>query len=394
MQSAEGTPGKRPDPDELPGEPALWLHQAAFVGRLAALPYATIALLVVFALLHFWVLGLADGSEKRAVFFLLVGGAKVDSLVAQGEWWRLLASVFLHSTFSHLLVNSLGVLLLGWFLENGAGRGPLLTTFVVAGFGGSLVSFFVNQTPSVGASGGMFGLLGATIVFALFRWQSIPRLVRAYVVGLPAVVGVFNIGYGFYVGHVDNWAHIGGAVFGMLSGVFCHLALQHEESLPRRMGLNLGRAVVVLATAYSLGAAVMHLQMRFDLPETPLGTAVSESGVGYHYPERWNRGAFREGQCFAGESWGDGPIRCYVDSFSTWFLVGPPAALVNTPMYMEFHRRQQGEAPDMYADDTILWGSDPRRGLDFALLAFDEISPKYLPLFAALQAPPASELNQ
>jgi hypothetical protein len=70
------------------------------------------------------------------------------------------------------------------------------------------------------------------------------------------------------------------------------------------------------------------------------------------------------------------------------FLVADDDALLTTPVFAEFVRRGMGTAPDMYPEDEIMWGSDDDRRLEFALLTFDGLGDKYVPLFAALRAAP------
>jgi len=384
------TPTPHIDPAilKLDAEAARWAKDAAFVRRLAVPPWMTLALLVVFALFHFYILALADGQEERAVFYLLISGAKVNRLVAQGEWWRLVSCAFLHGTFSHLLVNSLGVLLLGWFLENGAGRLVLVTTFVVSAAGGGLVSLAAEQAPSVGASGGMFGLLGATVTYALFRWRTIPRFVRAYVVGLPAAVGVFSVIYGLAAGNVDNTAHLGGGLCGACVGVLAHLAGGREGPGFRCAGL-LVRHALILVTLFSLGATTAHLALRFSLPKTRLAVAHKNGVAPFLYPADWDAGRFQEGRCVLGDSEEkEGDILCFVDPFYSLYLVAPSKRLLASPVHAEYLRRQAREASQLYRNDTILWSADAGRNLAFALLSFDQITGKYVPLYAALRAAP------
>lgn len=364
--------------------------EANLASRLSRLPPTTLALLVVFAGIHFLVMWLAGGVQERAVFYLLMSGAKVNSLIESGEWWRLLSSVFLHGTFSHLVVNSLGVLLLGWFLENRMGAFALLLTFTLSGVIGSALSYFLTPSPSVGASGGMFGILGATLSYSLVRWREIPRFIRSYVVGLPAMVGIFSLGYGFFAGAVDNFAHLGGGMCGVLLG----LVFSREWSLEQpwcRLVTATVRVGVVLAVVYSIGAGVAHLRLRFDLPETRLAAFSLPSGQETLYPEGWEPGVFREGQCVQlGHLPEHGEVVCFVDAYYSMFLVAPAEGLMTTPIFTEYVKRRLDKPPSIYEHDTIMWASDPSRRIEFALLAFDRIGDKYVPLFAALQADPRS----
>ncbi len=372
----------------MENEIAALKKQVDLVARLTRLPFAALFLIVIFSILHFWVAYLTGGVHERTVFCVLVSGAKVNGLVEAGEWWRLVSSAFLHGTFSHLVVNALGVLLLGWFLENSLGKMALLVTFVSSAVVGSVLSYLLTTTPSVGASGGMFGLLGATLSYSLVRWRTLPRFIRSYVVGLPAAVGVFSLIYGFAAGNVDNFAHVGGGVFGALIGLAFSVMPESRTEVVR-FACNLGKAAFAIVLVYCLGTTVARIQMRFDLPETRLGISAVGDGLPIHYPQDWEAGVFREGKCVAGARISSAEdIACFIDPFYTMFLVAPSEEIMGTPVFSEYVRRRLEQEPGMYEHDQILWGSDHLRGVEFALLAFDDIAHKYLPLFTALQTEP------
>ena len=389
MESPQGKDG----PDGWPSptgeaEIAALKRQVRLVARLTRLPFAALFLIVLFSVMHFWVACLAGGAHERAVFHVLVSGAKVNGLVEAGEWWRLVSSAFLHGTFSHLAVNALGVLLLGWFLENSLGKMALLVTFTASAVVGSGLSYLLTTTPSVGASGGMFGLLGATLSYSLARWRALPRFIRSYVVGLPAAVGIFSLVYGFAAGNVDNFAHVGGGVFGGLIGL-AFSVVPEARTEGARFVCALSKAAFVIILVYCLGATVARMQMRFDLPQTRLAVSAVGRDLPVYYPGNWHAGVFREGKCETGARIsGEDDIACFIDPFYTMFLVAPAEAIMGTPVFSEYVRRRLDQEPGMYEHDRILWGSDHLRGVEFALLAFDDIAHKYLPLFAALQTEP------
>lgn len=365
-------------------------EELKLAGKLTRLPPVALTLLVVFAVIHFWVMTLAGGEHERAIFFLLLSGAKVNALIESGEWWRLVSSVFFHGTFSHLLVNSLGVLLLGWFLENRMGAFALLLTFVLSGVVGSVGSYLLTPSPSVGASGGMFGLLGATLSYSLVRWREIPRFIRAYVIGLPATVGVFSLGYGFFEGSVDNFAHLGGGFCGVVLG-FVFSRDWRMENKWQLSAVSLVKASLVLVTVFCIGAGLAHLKLRFDLPQTRLGSFQLSSGTETLYPLGWEPGVFKEGQCVQlGRLPQNSDVACFVDPYYSMFLVAPADNLMTTPIFTEYVKRRLERPASIYKYDRIMWAADPGRRVEFALLAFDEIADKYVPLFAALQADPRS----
>ncbi len=354
---------------------------------LQGVPAVTLALVAVMAGLHLWLEAESGDGTERLMFSLLVAGAKVNGLISAGEWWRLLSSAFLHGSFIHLVVNSLAVLLLGFYLEKTAGRACLLLAFLLSSAAGSTASFLLGKAPSVGASGGMFGLLAAMLVLSLFRWRSISPLARPYAIGLPAAVGSITVGYGFVAGNVDNAAHLGGAAGGVVVALLAHLG-EHFRWL--RTILVLALLTALLATGYSLTVTTLRMAGRFVLPENRLVEAPLPDGKPVLVPATWQTGVLREGRCELGKSAGRDDAICFVDPYFSMLLIGSGHRLEETPVRAEFVRRRQGEEPVEYPDDIILWASDRERGIQFALLAFDPIADYYGPLFEAVQAPPPS----
>lgn len=137
-------------------------------------------------------------------------GALYGPLVAEGEWWRLLTSAFLHAGFIHVLFN---MLMLWWFgraLEELLGRSRFLGIYLVSALAGAAGSLLLAPTtPTVGASGAVFGILGAGLL--LERRQ-------VYVFGGAAFgVVVLNLVFSFVLANISIGGHIGGLAGGMLA---------------------------------------------------------------------------------------------------------------------------------------------------------------------------------
>ena len=140
-------------------------------------------------------------------------GALVPALVAQGEAWRLLSSVFLHSGAVHLGFNMISLYFLGSFVEVAFGRARFLALYLLSGLAGGLAYLYFGgfNAPAVGASGAIFGLLGGVLGYALrrgtFSWQN--PLIRQLLILLA-----LNLYIGFSVPNISNTAHLGGLVGG------------------------------------------------------------------------------------------------------------------------------------------------------------------------------------
>ena len=183
-----------------------------FERRMRRLPPVTFAL--VAALAAIFVTEVALDVLDSAEALLLVGALSRDAVLA-GEWWRLVTAIFLHGGVDHLLGNAVALIVLGMVCEHAFGRVQFVFLFVMAGIGGSVVSMLTSPGPSVGASGAIFGLQGAAIV--LFRRHRDRLLVRDRRIGFVLIAwAVYAIAQGVLTPYVDNGAHVGGLLTGML----------------------------------------------------------------------------------------------------------------------------------------------------------------------------------
>lgn len=159
-----------------------------------------------------------SGIDSFANQDLLAWGANYGPAVAEGAYWRLLSSVFLHGGALHVANNMVILWLLGELLEKPVGTARLALIYLLTGLGSSLASLaWHTETVSVGASGAIFGLMGATLVLAWRR--ALPADLRGTVVVLVAVTGGLNLLFGFILPGVDNAAHLGGLVLGAILGL-------------------------------------------------------------------------------------------------------------------------------------------------------------------------------
>ena len=218
-------------------------------------------------------LGSAYLNAEQLVFFT---GMKVNEEIAAGAWWRLLSSQFVHLDLLHLLFNGYGIFVLGRFIERCYGIRRTLVIYLASGTVGSLASFLINTSPAGGASGAVYGLVGAAVVFGLKYRSSLPaRLSKALTVGLAPWV-VLSLGIGFLDAiPMDNAAHIG--------GLFTGAAVAWVMASRLRQGKRrwTDRATTVLMVV--AGAALVWMLAGWSAEATRcLGSAVSYEGC---YPE-------------------------------------------------------------------------------------------------------------
>lgn len=187
----------------------------ALFSRATPITYALLAVNVcVFVVMEIFSRGSNDPMT------LIAFGAKMNELLLSGEWFRLVTPIFIHAGFLHLLVNSYGLWVIGPQVERLYGSARFMLIYLLSGVGGVAGSFLGNMilqrpdVPSVGASGAIFGLLGALAVFGFrYRQELPPAIRRALTAGVLPVI-IINLFIGFSVPFIDNAAHIGGLIVG------------------------------------------------------------------------------------------------------------------------------------------------------------------------------------
>jgi len=142
-------------------------------------------------------------------------GAKYGPLIAAGQWWRFITPIFLHANLIHLAFNSIVLFDLGPAVEQIYGSHKYIVLYIVTGVAGFVVSFLWHPySVSVGASGAIFGLIGAMIGYGQRHRSSFGDSVKSMYVRWA----IYGLIYGFIVPGVDNAAHLGGLGAGLLFG--------------------------------------------------------------------------------------------------------------------------------------------------------------------------------
>jgi len=265
------------DPPDDPGLDAMdWRHHAVIkaqrrvwmnlvdgLGR----PWMTITLLVVIGLAHL-LAGVIDFSQglvnvagiivsQRSTGVLVVLGAMVGERVGDGEVWRLVSCLFLHGDGTHILLNGLALYGLGRLCESVYGPVRFLWLFLVAGMCGSTLSWLGGNAASVGASGSIFGLMGACIVFG-YRYRLVlpPHIGDMFRRKLLPWVGL-NLAIGVVIPFIDNLGHLGGLVGGAVMAMVVSNRVIPASPNPLRMRLVLALmcALTLTATAAMLLAS-------------------------------------------------------------------------------------------------------------------------------------------
>jgi rhomboid protease GluP len=146
-------------------------------------------------------------------------GSNVGRRTLNGEWWRLLTSMFLHGSLLHIAFNMAVLYQAGQLAERIFGSLRFTGLYLIAGLSGSLASALWNpHVNSVGASGAIFGIVGGLLAFIRREHSGVPPTVVKDMQGSLLPFLLFNIVAGFIYPHTDNAAHLGGLAGGWLAG--------------------------------------------------------------------------------------------------------------------------------------------------------------------------------
>ena len=244
----------------LKAQRRVWMNLVQGMHR----PWMTISLLVVIGLVHLLagvisffqgfvnVAGIAVAQRGTGVLAFL--GAMVGERVSDGELWRLVSCLFLHGDGTHILLNGLALYGLGRLCESVYGPVRFLWLFLVAGVCGSTLSWLGGNAASVGASGSIFGLMGACIVFGhRYRLVLPPHIGDMFRKKLLPWVGL-NLAIGVLIPFIDNLGHFGGLVGGALMALVIsnRVIPASPNTVSSRTLMGMVSGAVLLGTAASV----------------------------------------------------------------------------------------------------------------------------------------------
>lgn len=177
---------------------------------------------------------------------LLLWGANFRPVTIEGEYWRLFTSTFLHIGIFHLLMNMYALIYIGLLLEPYLGRVRFLSAYLIAGVSGSVASIFWNDlTISAGASGAIFGMYGVFV--ALLTTKLIEKSARKSLLISIGVFVLYNLANGLN-GGIDNAAHIGGLLSGLVIGYTFYPSLIKPDKILKPITIG------ILIVIFSIGS--------------------------------------------------------------------------------------------------------------------------------------------
>lgn len=171
-------------------------------------PFITYGLIFISVLVYVL---MALGGKNIILWY----GANIPDFIRSGQIYRLVSSMFIHGGIVHLLCNMYALYVVGPQLESYLGRIKYLLIYLISGITGNLLSMTFTSGVSVGSSGAIFGLFGALLYFGFHYRVYLGSVLKSQIIPLI----VINLGLGFLVSGVDNAAHIGGLIGGVLTTI-------------------------------------------------------------------------------------------------------------------------------------------------------------------------------
>jgi len=154
-------------------------------------------------------------------------GAKDNLLIENGQVWRLLTCAFLHSGLIHIGCNMYSLYIIGPQINQIYGAKKYFLIYIISCITSSLLSYLMSPSNSVGASGGIFGLMGALLAFAIIERHKIEK---RYLASLLQII-IINLFIGLKIQIIDNFAHIGGLFGGLLIGYIIYKISKNKKIL-------------------------------------------------------------------------------------------------------------------------------------------------------------------
>ena len=228
-------------------------------GELESLPfpYISVCLLIAISIVFAAMLRVGHGDVAAAARLF---GDKENSLIRAGQWWRLITPIFLHGGWGHIAANGLTLLMLGIPMERIYGARKFFLIYMLAGIAGNLSSFWFSPVPSLGASGALYGLMGAGLVFPLRFQARIDPSARKAILTQLARAALINLAINLIPNlNLDKWAHLGGMLGGGLAALVWMPDVLEDDRVPRWKNALLWTATITLLSL-TIAAGVLQWQ--------------------------------------------------------------------------------------------------------------------------------------
>ena len=198
------------------------------------IPYITYGLILINVIIY--VLMYHMGYERYFIENYSVWGY---GIIKNNEFYRLITGAFLHGDIFHLLFNMYALFVIGTQIESFMGKAKYLIIYFFSAIVGSLFSIVLNNTISIGASGAIFGLLGSLLYFGYHYRVYLGGVIKSQI--LPLIIN--NLAIGFLGENIDNFAHIGGLVGGIL--ITMSIGVKYKSTTAERINGTIVSALLV-----------------------------------------------------------------------------------------------------------------------------------------------------
>ena len=203
-------------------------------------------------------------------------GARDTVAVANGQYWRLFTANFLHIGILHYLFNNYALYIVGWNLERLWGKWRFLLLYLISGFAGNVLSQIMSINISAGASASIFGLFGSGL---FVEWKLKRRLAEKGIStknfnSVFTGLVIINIGIGFMIPQIDNAAHIGGLISGVIVAFAYSLSLDNIDSRYKQplsvLIILLVSAAIAVGAWYSARSDMVEARLLVKLHEAKM----------------------------------------------------------------------------------------------------------------------------
>ncbi|HEY5079834.1 MAG TPA: rhomboid family intramembrane serine protease [Opitutaceae bacterium] len=207
-------------------------------------------------------------------------GASNAAATTDGQWWRLVASMFIHFGILHLALNMWALLQSGTLVERLQGRTLYAITYLASGLGGGFLSmaWHGDKIWSAGASGAIFGVYGALLGYMLREKKALPKSVFQPLLKSTLIFAGYNLVYGLSNPRIDNGAHVGGLLTGIAMGWLTAPPLD-PDSRSRLMASRIRLAVTATLALVVVGVSTAKRYDYSATEELALDNAIRDFGT-------------------------------------------------------------------------------------------------------------------